>query len=88
VTPVIHNWWDIRDQNAQLVELIMFFKVTCTLPPPLYSLTDRVPALACILLDALVNHGEVLICANVQNIALVGALLFYLGDRPRRVSFN
>ena len=28
VTPVIHNWWDIKDQNAQLVELIMFFKVT------------------------------------------------------------
>lgn len=27
VTPVIHNWWDIQDQNAQLVELIMFFKV-------------------------------------------------------------
>lgn len=27
VTPVIHNWWDIKDQNAQLVELIMFFKV-------------------------------------------------------------
>lgn len=27
VTPVIHNFWDIKDQNAQLVELIMFFKV-------------------------------------------------------------
>lgn len=27
MTPVIHNWWDIKDQNAQLVELIMFFKV-------------------------------------------------------------
>ena len=32
VTPVIHNWWDIKDQNAQLVELIMFFKVRCTTP--------------------------------------------------------
>lgn len=30
VTPVIHNWWDIKDQNAQLVELIMFFKVCST----------------------------------------------------------
>lgn len=35
VTPVIHNWWDIKDQNAQLVELIMFFKViSCMHAPP------------------------------------------------------
>ncbi|KAK9918181.1 hypothetical protein WJX75_002012 [Coccomyxa subellipsoidea] len=46
VTPVIHNWWDIKDQNAQLVELIMFFK----------------------------------------NIALIGALLFFLGrEKPRKI---
>ncbi|CAL5224319.1 g6987 [Coccomyxa viridis] len=48
VTPVIHNWWDIKDQNAQLVELIMFFK----------------------------------------NIALIGALLFYLGGQARRLRVN
>ncbi|CAL8471434.1 g10976 [Coccomyxa elongata] len=46
VTPVIHNWWDIKDQNAQLVELIMFFK----------------------------------------NIALIGALLFFLGRDRRRTA--
>ena len=29
---VIHNFWDVEDQNTQLLEMIMFFKVR---PPSL-----------------------------------------------------
>lgn len=28
---VIHNFWDVEDQNTQLLEMIMFFKVRPTL---------------------------------------------------------
>lgn len=31
---VIHNFWDVEDQNTQLLEMIMFFKVS---PPSLLT---------------------------------------------------
>ena len=113
VTPVIHNWWDIKDQNAQLVELIMFFKVS---RQPCNATYVRLhPALVYPLTPSRYGHGAQQWCTHLcsaatycnldmyllsalslllktfkplQNIALIGALLFYLGGQARRLRVN
>ncbi|KAK9807744.1 hypothetical protein WJX72_007864 [[Myrmecia] bisecta] len=45
VSPIMHNFWDVKDENAKQVDMIQFFK----------------------------------------NVAIIGALLAYLGAKPRKL---